>query len=172
MGYLPRQLTEPDTSIHQACKTAPSKHLSTPLSVTFNSLSPETLHVNPVAASSSPCLFHPPPSSLLNNPAAKTQFSQSTHECRSIGDSAPGNTHVFFFLVVEFQSIQRVLRRRAVGAEDWMGVFVVAGCEICCSVFAHLFSGGKGGLVGWWRVLRDEGGFVGGVLGSALMGIC
>lgn len=28
------------------------------------------------------------------------------------------------------------------GAEDWMGVFVVAGCEICCSVFAHLFSGG------------------------------
>lgn len=23
-----------------------------------------------------------------------------------------------------------------------MGVFVVAGCEICCSVFAHLFSGG------------------------------
>lgn len=29
-----------------------------------------------------------------------------------------------------------------------MGVFVVAGCEICCSVFAHLFSGGwEGGLV-------------------------
>lgn len=24
-----------------------------------------------------------------------------------------------------------------------MGVFVVAGCEICCSVFAHLFSGGR-----------------------------
>lgn len=41
--------------------------------------------------------------------------------------------------------------------EDWMGVFVVAGCEICCSVFAHLFSGGLGGggvcvtKVGLWE---------------------
>jgi hypothetical protein len=51
-------------------------------------------------------------------------------------------------------------------------VFVVAGCEICCSVFAHLFSGGRVGWVGWWRGLRDKGGFVGGVLGSSLMGIC